>query len=178
MAKKITKNLPKLGFIDIVTRADTDVIKQAYEARIQIDELLKQREKAYLKISRLENEIESLVGEPNLFEFPPPPHPVAPVKIRSQPPSPTSQRKALGSKEDLDQPRTAPAKPNTKASENTIESVTQGTDSENGNLENNGKNMKVAGSKPDHEEFDESNGDEDNQSKLNKNSEPKDIADN
>ena len=76
MAKK-PKVLPKLSFVDIVMRADADVIKAAYDARVKIDDLLVEREEAYRRIEQLETQIESVVGEPGVFVFPPPPCPVA-----------------------------------------------------------------------------------------------------
>ncbi len=77
MIKKPTKNVIPLGFADIVLGADAATIKAAYEARLQIDSLLAEREEAYRKIAGLESQIDNLMGEPGLFVFPPPPYPVA-----------------------------------------------------------------------------------------------------
>ncbi len=73
MAKK---NL-KLDFLDIVMGADADVIKKAYEAKIQIDELLKEREEAYRKIAELEEQIDGVAGIAGEFIFPQQPLKVA-----------------------------------------------------------------------------------------------------
>ncbi len=81
------KEQPKLSFIDIVTRADAQVIRQALEARIKIDDLLVIREEAYKKIAEIENEIEGIVGEEGTFEFGEPPYPVsgfAPKKVAAK----------------------------------------------------------------------------------------------
>lgn len=67
----------KLSFVDIVLNAEAAVIKQAYEARLQIDGLLQEREAAYRRIVELETQIEQVVGEEGVFAFPPPPAPVA-----------------------------------------------------------------------------------------------------
>jgi hypothetical protein len=77
MAKKPTKTPTPLGFAEIVLGADAATIKAAYEARLQIDALLAEREEAYRKIGGLETQIDTLMGEPGLFVFPPPPCPVA-----------------------------------------------------------------------------------------------------
>jgi hypothetical protein len=77
MAKKPTKTPTPLGFAEIVLGADAATIKAAYEARLQIDGLLAEREEAYRKIVGLETQIDTLMGEPGLFVFPPPPCPVA-----------------------------------------------------------------------------------------------------
>jgi len=67
----------QLSFIDIVTRADADIIRQALEARVKIDDLLVIREEAYKKIFDIENEIEGICGEEGTFEFGEAPYPVA-----------------------------------------------------------------------------------------------------
>ncbi len=67
----------KLSFVDIVLNAEAATIKQAYEARLQIDGLLQEREVAYRRIVELETQIEQIVGEEGVFAFPPPPAPVA-----------------------------------------------------------------------------------------------------
>jgi hypothetical protein len=76
MAKKPTTP-KKLDFIEIVMHAEAEVIKAAYEARLQIDELLARRAEAYRQIFELENQIEEIVGEPGIFSFPAPPCPLA-----------------------------------------------------------------------------------------------------
>ena len=67
----------KLSFMDIVTKADADVIRQALEARVKIDDLLVIRDEAYKKILEIENEIEDICGEEGAFEFGETPYPVA-----------------------------------------------------------------------------------------------------
>lgn len=73
MAKK---NSP-LTFRDIVLGADADVIKQALEARVQIDQLIEERDRAYERIAALETQVEDIMGESGLYPFPPPPMPIA-----------------------------------------------------------------------------------------------------
>ncbi|MFC1467773.1 hypothetical protein ACFLQY_03685 [Verrucomicrobiota bacterium] len=73
MAKKPIK----LTFQDIVLNADAETIKQAFEARQQIDVLLAEREEAYRRIAELEVQVEAVVGEEGVFPFPAPPMPVA-----------------------------------------------------------------------------------------------------
>ena len=77
MAKK---PLVALNFIDIVTRADADLIRQALAAREKIDDLLIVREEAYRKIAEVEHSIEELVGEEKVFQFDVPPYSVAGMK--------------------------------------------------------------------------------------------------
>ncbi len=74
MAAKVQ---PKLSFMDIVTRADAETIREALEARVKIDDLLVIREEAYKKIFDIENEIEDIVGEEGSFDFGEAPYPVA-----------------------------------------------------------------------------------------------------
>ncbi|HPY90805.1 MAG TPA: hypothetical protein PLT23_08760 [Lentisphaeria bacterium] len=76
MAKKPIPTAP-LTFVEIVMRADAETIKAAYEARLKVDALLKEREEAYRRIAELENQVESIMGEPGVFVFPEPPLPVA-----------------------------------------------------------------------------------------------------
>lgn len=76
MAKK-PKDTAKLDFVEIVMRADAEVIKAAYEARVKIDKLLALREEAYSRIFDLENQVEDIVGQQGMFIFPPPPCPIA-----------------------------------------------------------------------------------------------------
>lgn len=74
MAKQ--DNTP-LSFTDIVLRAEAETIRQAYEARVKIDELLAERAKAYEEIARLEEQVDTVLGDEGIFPFPPPPLPVA-----------------------------------------------------------------------------------------------------
>lgn len=76
MAKKNQKITP-LSLQEIILRGDADTIRQALEARIQIDTLLEEREAAYRRISELEEQVEGIVGEEGVFPFPEPPVPVA-----------------------------------------------------------------------------------------------------
>ncbi|MBT3380046.1 MAG: hypothetical protein HN742_22485 [Lentisphaerae bacterium] len=89
MAKK-PKVTEKLSFVEIVMRADADVIKAAYEARIKIDKLLVLRDEAYTRVFDLEDQIEDVVGEQGTFVFPPPPCPIAgmpsPIPATRRPP--------------------------------------------------------------------------------------------
>lgn len=66
-----------LTFRDIVLGAEADIIRQALEARVQIDQLLEERLKAYERIAALETQVEDVLGEPGGFPFPAPPLPVA-----------------------------------------------------------------------------------------------------
>lgn len=76
MAKKPQK-LDPLTFAEIVLRGDSETIRQALEARSKIDTLLEEREAAYQRISELESQVESIVGEEGVFPFPEPPAPVS-----------------------------------------------------------------------------------------------------
>ena len=76
MAKNPISTAP-LSFVEIVMRADAETIKAAYEARVQVDGLLAEREAAYRKIAELEQKVEEVIGEQGVFVFPEPPLPVA-----------------------------------------------------------------------------------------------------
>lgn len=73
MAKKPST----LSFRDIVLGAEADVIRQALEARVQIDLLIEERQRAYERIAELETQVEGVIGETGTFPFPAPPLPVA-----------------------------------------------------------------------------------------------------
>jgi hypothetical protein len=73
MAKKPST----LSFRDIVLGADADVIRQAHEVRVQIDQLVEERQRAYERIAELETQIEDALGETGVFPFLAPPLPVA-----------------------------------------------------------------------------------------------------
>ncbi len=77
-AKKAKKIIP-LEMLDIILGADADVIKAAYEAKVQIDELIIQREEAYRKIAELEEDIDAIAGGNGDYIFPAPPLPIAGV---------------------------------------------------------------------------------------------------
>lgn len=73
MAKKSVS----LTFRDIVLGAEADIIREAYEARIKIDELIAERQAAYERIAALENQVEAELGNTGVFPFPAPTLPVA-----------------------------------------------------------------------------------------------------
>lgn len=73
----MAKKSPTLTFRDIVLGADADTIRQAHEARVKIDQLIDERQKAYERIAAIENQVEETIGEPGVFPFPAPPLPVA-----------------------------------------------------------------------------------------------------
>jgi hypothetical protein len=73
MAKK---NSP-LSFRDIVLGAEAEIIRQALEARVKIDQLIEERQRAYDRIAALETQVEEVLGEPGVYPFPAPPLPVA-----------------------------------------------------------------------------------------------------
>lgn len=74
MAKKPAQSLT---FRDIVLGAEADIIRQALEARVQIDQLIEERRQAYERIAQLETQVEDVLGETGAFPFPAPPMPVA-----------------------------------------------------------------------------------------------------
>ena len=73
----MAKKTASLSFRDIVLGADAEVIRQAHEARVQIDLLIEERQKAYARIAELETQVEDVLGETGVFPFPAPPLPVA-----------------------------------------------------------------------------------------------------
>lgn len=73
MAKK---NAP-LTFRDIVLGAEAETIRQALEARMKIDQLIEERDRAYERIAALETQVEEVMGEAGVYPFPPPPLPIA-----------------------------------------------------------------------------------------------------
>lgn len=74
---KAAKKTVSLSFRDIVLGAESDIIRQALEARTQIDQLIAERQAAYDRIAILENQVEDVLGETGVFPFPAPPLPVA-----------------------------------------------------------------------------------------------------
>ena len=76
MAKKPQK-LELLTLQEIILRGNSETIRQALEARIQIDTLLEEREAAYRRIAELETQVSEIVGEDGVFPFPAPPLDVA-----------------------------------------------------------------------------------------------------
>lgn len=73
----MAKKTAALSFRDIVLGADADVIRQAHEARVQIDLLVEERQRAYERIAALETQVEEVLGEAGAFPFPAPPLAVA-----------------------------------------------------------------------------------------------------
>ena len=73
----MAKKLIELTARDIILQADAETIREAYEARVKIDELLVKREEAYRQIEAIELQVEELVGEEGAFVYPEPPVPVA-----------------------------------------------------------------------------------------------------
>ncbi|MDQ8194389.1 hypothetical protein QEH59_08125 [Coraliomargarita sp. SDUM461004] len=84
MAKKPQKLIP-LTMTEIILRGDAETIRQALEARIQIDTLLEEREAAYQRIAELETQVCDIVGEDGVFPFPEPPMPVATFTASTSP---------------------------------------------------------------------------------------------
>ncbi|WOO42882.1 hypothetical protein [Rubellicoccus peritrichatus] len=75
MAKKSNQPI-QLSRNDIILGAESDIIKQALEARIEIDRLLEERAQAYKLIAELEGKVNVLLEE-DTFPFPQPEMPVA-----------------------------------------------------------------------------------------------------
>ena len=73
----MAKKLIPLTMRDIVLQADAETIREAYEARLKIDDLLVKREEAYRQIEIIELQVEELMGEEGLFVYPAPPVPIA-----------------------------------------------------------------------------------------------------
>ncbi len=73
----MAKKLIQLTARDIILQADAETIREAFEARVKIDELLVKREEAYRQIEEIELQVEELVGEEGAFVYPEPPVPVA-----------------------------------------------------------------------------------------------------
>lgn len=80
----MAKKTASLSFRDIVLGAEADVIRQALEARVQIDQLIAERQAAYERIAALETQVEDIIGEPGVFPFPAPPLPVAGFDPKSE----------------------------------------------------------------------------------------------
>ncbi|MBQ7652523.1 MAG: hypothetical protein IJS15_16305 [Victivallales bacterium] len=108
MAKTPISTVP-LSLVEIVMRADAETIKAAYEARVKVDGLLEEREKAYRRIAELEEQIDSALGGPGNFVFPDPPLPVAGFAVKAaqpkkpQPPKPAVEKKEEASAEVKDE---------------------------------------------------------------------------
>ena len=89
----------------VVLGAEADVIRQAHEARVKIDQLIEERQRAYERIAALETQVEDVIGEPGVYPFPPPPLPVAGFDPKAE----TVQRPGAAAK------KTAAAKPGAAA---------------------------------------------------------------
>ncbi|MBN2162128.1 MAG: hypothetical protein JXR25_12200 [Pontiellaceae bacterium] len=100
----MAKKLVKLTSIDIILQADAETIREAYEARVKIDDLLVKREEAYRQIEAIEVEIEELIGEEGEFIYPEPPGIVAgfnkPVPATRPKPKPAPKPKAQPAPEE------------------------------------------------------------------------------
>ncbi|MCH2204506.1 MAG: hypothetical protein MK132_01345 [Lentisphaerales bacterium] len=108
-----------LSFIDIVTRADADVIREALEARVKIDDLLVIREEAYKKIYEIETEIDDICGDEGLFDFDEPPYPVAGLVKKAAKPKPKPKPKVEESKtEEVALEETTPEEPESESEAN------------------------------------------------------------
>lgn len=104
----MAKKEQPLTFTEIVLRAEADVIRQAHEARVKIDDLLAERAKAYEAIAALEEQVDSVLGESDVFPFPAPPMPVAGFGAKAMPASRPKVKKAA--------PKAAPTAPEVDAS--------------------------------------------------------------
>ncbi len=68
----MAKKLIKLTALDIILQADAETIREAYESRVKIDNLLAKREEAYRQIEEIELLVEELIGEEGQFVYPAP----------------------------------------------------------------------------------------------------------
>lgn len=87
MAKKTKIDTSPLSVTEIILRGEASVIRQALEAREQIDALLQEREAAYQRIADLESQVADIVGEEADFPFPPPPVPIASFEFKKPAPA-------------------------------------------------------------------------------------------
>jgi len=129
MAKKPQKITP-LTATEIILRGDAETIRQALEARTQIDPLLEERAAAYQRIAELETQVCEIVGEDGVFPFPTPPMPVADY------PKATPVKKKVAPKPQVapDAPKEAPAdapKAEESKTDDKAESDTDASESEN-----------------------------------------------
>ena len=83
MAKNQISTVP-LSLVEIVMRADAEMIRSALDARVKIDGLLAEREEAYRRIAELESQVDELIGEPGVFVFPEPPLPVSGFSVKAK----------------------------------------------------------------------------------------------
>ena len=125
----MAKKLIKLSAIDIILQADAETIREAYESRVKIDDLLEKREEAYRQIEAIELQVEELVGEEGEFIYPEPPgivagfnkpvpaarpKPKAPPKPKPEEPKkveePVEEPPPETASEDVDSPKTDESK--------------------------------------------------------------------
>ncbi|WP_372846435.1 hypothetical protein [Pontiella sp.] len=118
----MAKKLIQLTARDIILQADAETIREAFEARVKIDDLLAKREEAYRQIEAIELQVEELVGEEGAFVYPEPPVPVAgfgkpapasrPAPPKPKPaPKPASEKVEEPGEGDAAKPAPAKAKP-------------------------------------------------------------------
>jgi len=120
MAKKPQK-LEPLTLQEIILRGDSETIRQALEARVQIDTLLEEREAAYRRIAELETQVSEIVGEDGIFPFPAPPLDVAdyvkkpaPKKAVAPKPAPVVVKSEAPAAADKEDAKAEPVKEDTK----------------------------------------------------------------
>lgn len=69
---KTQVNLQPLSIVEIVMRANADVIRNALAKREEVDGVLAEREEAYKRIAELEKQVDDILGVSGVFEFPAP----------------------------------------------------------------------------------------------------------
>lgn len=111
MAKKSGSTPPKLELRDLVLGAEAELLKQAYEARLQVDGLLEERRQAYERIAELERQAEEIIGEEGSFPFPAPPLPVAGFSGKEETVTRNKPAPATAAKKTAATKTAAPAKP-------------------------------------------------------------------
>ena len=126
MAKKPQK-LEPLTLQEIILRGDAAIIRQALDARIQIDTLLEEREAAYRRIAELETQVSEIVGEDGVFPFPAPP-----LEVASYVQRPAPKKKVVQSPAAADTPVAQPevttaAVPSAPAAEATDQTTQEAT---------------------------------------------------
>lgn len=118
----MAKKLIQLTARDIILQADAETIREAYESRVKIDELLVKREEAYRQIETLELQVEELVGEEGAFVYPEPPVLVAGFSkptpaARPKPPKPVEPVIEDEVAKEVEEPETETAEEKTEGSE-------------------------------------------------------------
>lgn len=126
----MAKKLIKLTALDIILQADAETIREAYESRVKIDDLLVKREEAYRQIEVIELQVEELIGEKGQFVYPAPSVKVAgfgaPTPTSRPKPKPAPKPKV---EEEMKEPASEDAAPEVPAEEAAAEDATN--DSEN-----------------------------------------------